>query len=49
MIELARAIIVNNDHEPIARHGLDLKFAPDTRQKNFADSGHNETYIPLLK
>src|SRR5688572_26937774 len=48
MVELARAIVVNDDDQTIAGQRLNLKLAPDAGKKHFADSGHDDSCLPFI-
>jgi hypothetical protein len=49
MVEFARAVIVNDYHQPIAADGLDLKLSTDAGKKHFADCGHLLDSRSLMK
>jgi hypothetical protein len=37
VVELASAIVVNDDHQAIAAQGFNLEFAPDAGKSYFTD------------
>src|SRR5262245_20140929 len=44
MVELARAVVVNYNGQPVAARRLDLELAPDAGKIRFADGRHNPLF-----
>jgi hypothetical protein len=45
-VKLPRAVVVDDNDEPVAGHRLHLKLSPDAGKKHFADSGDS---LPFTK
>jgi hypothetical protein len=46
VVQLARAVVVDDDDEAVAARRLDLKLTADAGEKCFADGGHGRKPFP---